>query len=432
MWPPIPGMTRPPLLRALQAADAGLPDGQLLGQFVGHGDVSALDALVRRHGPMVWNVCRRVLGDHHAAEDAFQATFLVLVRRAASIRASDALANWLYGVAHKTACKARATAARRRTREAPLDRAGEVEGPWLAESEDDLRPLLDLELSRLPGHYRAAIALCDLEGKTRAEAAGQLGLPEGTVASRLTRGRALLARRLARRGLAVTAGSLAAALSEASAVMPARVSSGAVAVAAEFLAGRSAAIPTGVAALTKGVLRDMLISKLKPPAAFMAVVAGVALAGYGLTGTVAPAQDRPPPAADRPKAETQPAVAVEGDEFARAYQGNDAAGDERFLGKRVRLSGYLQSVRAVAAGPGQPRLYLLVLFVNPGKGPPSQLPPDYSSLNVAFRFGADSRMELAGLKPRERVEVEGVCEGRTGEFITFTDCKIVDVERRRR
>jgi RNA polymerase sigma factor (sigma-70 family) len=417
-----------PLLRALQGDEAGPPDGQLLGQFVGRGDAAALDILVRRHGPMVWGVCRRLLRDPHDAEDAFQATFLVLVRRAASVRSPEALANWLYGVAHQTARKARATAARRRAREGPLSRAGEAEEPASAGRApgDDLRPLLDRELSRLPGRYRVAIVLCDLEGKTRAEAAGQLGLPAGTVASRLARGRAMLARRLARRGLAVSGGSLGVALSQA-AVVPARVSSAVVGLAADLVAGRTAAAPPGVAALTEGVLRDMLISKLKPAATILAVVVGVVLAVRGLTGASAPAQDRPPPRVDEPKAEPPPAAAVEGHEFAKAYQGNDAAGDERFLGKRVRMTGgWLESVKAVAAGPARPRSYLLILLVNPAKGRPSEN-PNWQPMHVAFQFGADSRKELAGLKPREWVEVEGSCEGRTGEFITFTDCKIVEL-----
>jgi RNA polymerase sigma factor (sigma-70 family) len=422
-----------PLVRALEGDEAVLTDGHLLGQFVGRRDISALDALVRRHGPMVWGICRRVLRDHHDAEDAFQTTFLVLVRRAASVRSPDALANWLYGVAHQTARKARATAARRRARATQLVRMMEAAEPASPEPApgDDLRPQLDAELSRLPGRYRAAIVLCDLEGKTRAEAAAQLGLPEGTVASRLARGRAMLARRLARRGLAITGGSLAVALSGAAGVVPAHVSSAVVGVAAEFVARRTAAGSPGVAALTEGVLRDMFISKLKTAAAILAVVVGIAIAARSLTGATAPAQDRPPLGVSEPKADAPPAVKVEGDDFAKTYQGNDAAGDERFLGKRVRMTGYLQSVKAVAAGPGQPRSYLLILLVNPGKGPPSET-QNWQPMHVGFRFGAESRKELAGHKPREWAEVEGTCEGRIGEFITFTDCKFGDVERSKR
>jgi RNA polymerase sigma factor (sigma-70 family) len=189
----------------------GQTDGQLLERFVRGRDGAALGTLVRRHAPMVWGVCRRTLAGHHEAEDAFQATCLALVRRAASIRSPELLANWLYRVAHKTARKARQMAATRHAREKPL---GPMPEPQ-AEPLDDAfgpgwRERLDEELDRLPEKYRLAIVLCDLQGRSRPEVAGQLGVPEGTVASRLARGRALLARRLARHGLKVSAGGLAA------------------------------------------------------------------------------------------------------------------------------------------------------------------------------------------------------------------------------
>ena len=152
-------------------------------------DEAAFEALVRRHGPMVLGVCRRVLRNHHDAEDAFQATFLVLVRKAASIVPREMVANWLYGVAYRTALKARSMIARQRVRERQVT---EMPEPEAAEPDDcwrDLQPLLDQELSRLPDKYRVPIVLCDLEGKTGKEAARQLGWPEGTVASRLARGR---------------------------------------------------------------------------------------------------------------------------------------------------------------------------------------------------------------------------------------------------
>src|SRR5215471_4443407 len=149
---------------------AGLTDGQLLEEYISRHDEAALAALVRRHGPMVWGVCRRVLGSYHDAEDAFQATFLVLVRKAASLARPELLANWLYGVAHQTALKARATTAKRRVRERQVTQMPE---PAVTEPDlwNDLQPLLDQELSRLPEKYRVAIVLCDLEAKTRKEAA---------------------------------------------------------------------------------------------------------------------------------------------------------------------------------------------------------------------------------------------------------------------
>src|SRR5438874_5795175 len=147
------------LRRALLLRDgAGLTDQQLLEDYTSRRDEAALAALVRRHGPMVWGVCRRVLSNYHDAEDAFQATFLVLVRKAASIASPELLANWLYGVAHQTALKARATTAKRRARERYV-----TDMPEPAVTEQDLRHelrlLLDRELSHLPDKYRFAIVL---------------------------------------------------------------------------------------------------------------------------------------------------------------------------------------------------------------------------------------------------------------------------------
>src|SRR2546422_7973044 len=158
---------------------------------------------------MVWGVCRRVLSSYHDAEDAFQATFLVLVRRAASIVSPTLVANWLYGVAHQTAMKARSTVGKRKVRERQVT---DMPEPAVAEQDlwNDLQPLLDQELSRLPDIYRVVIVLCDLEGKTRNEAARQLGLPEGTVGSRLARARAILGKRLAQRGVVVSGGAVVA------------------------------------------------------------------------------------------------------------------------------------------------------------------------------------------------------------------------------
>jgi RNA polymerase sigma factor (sigma-70 family) len=144
----------------LQREDAEQTDGQLLESFLNRHDEAAMEVILRRHGPMVWGVCRRVLSNDHDAEDAFQATFLVLVRRASSIASRELLGNWLYGVAHQTALKGRATAARRKGRERQVTRMPE---PAIAGQDvwDDLRPLLDQELSRLPDKYRAVIVLCD-------------------------------------------------------------------------------------------------------------------------------------------------------------------------------------------------------------------------------------------------------------------------------
>ena len=221
-------MATSPLNRVIQhfLADfgpdgGGMTDGELLARFLSSRDDNALAALVRRHAPMVWGVCCRLLHNHHDAEDAFQATFLVLVRKAADVP-RQAVANWLYGVARQTAVRLRATAAKRGRRETQVVNMPE---PTVAEVRDaDLQSVLDEELSRLPDHYRGVIVLCDLEGMTRKEAARQLGIPEGSVASRLARARVLLAKRLTRRGVVFSGGSVAAVLSagSASAVRPAR------------------------------------------------------------------------------------------------------------------------------------------------------------------------------------------------------------------
>jgi RNA polymerase sigma factor (sigma-70 family) len=274
------------LRRAVLLRDgAGLTDGQLLQDYLSRRDETALAALVRRHGPMVWGLCRRVLRNYHDAEDAFQATFLVLVRKASSIASKELLANWLYGVAHQTALNARATAARRKGRERQVTQMSE---PAVAERDlwSDLQPLLDEELGRLPVKYRSVIVLCDLEGKTRKEAARQLGVPEGTVAGHLARARAMLAKRLARRGITLSGGALAAVLSQnvAWAGVPTSVVSFTIHAASLWAVGQAAAAgatSVQVAALTEGVLKAMLLNKLKGALVTLALVVACLVAASG-------------------------------------------------------------------------------------------------------------------------------------------------------
>src|SRR5215472_9372202 len=184
-----------------------LSDGQLLDRFVERRDASAFEAIVERYGPLVWGVCRRVLRDHHDAEDAFQATFVVLARKAASVMPREKLGNWLYGVAFQTAMKARATRAKRWVRERP---AGEMTEPAAVADEhaDELLSRLDREVARLPEKYRLPIILCELENKTHRQAAAQFGWPVGTVSGRLSRAKAMLASRLSRRDATLTVGAL--------------------------------------------------------------------------------------------------------------------------------------------------------------------------------------------------------------------------------
>jgi RNA polymerase sigma factor (sigma-70 family) len=261
----------------------GLTDGQLLHRFIEAGDQVAFEALVRRHGPMVLGVCRRLLGHAHDAEDAFQATFLVLARKAASVVPREAVGNWLYGVAYHTALKAKAASARRRAKEKQVTVMPEPQ----AVQEDlwqELLPLLDRELSRLPDKYRLPAVLCDLEGRSRREVALQLRIPEGTLSSRLTTARRLLARRLRQQGLALAGGALAAALAEnaPAAGVPSSLVVSTVRAATLFTAGGAAATTSAqAAALAEGVLKGMFLSKLKLATALLLAVCGLAAVAGG-------------------------------------------------------------------------------------------------------------------------------------------------------
>lgn len=266
---------------ALRSDGVDLSDNELLDMFVRRRDEAAFAALVKRHGPMVMSVCRRVLGNCADAEDAFQAAFLVLARKASAIARRELLANWLYGVAHNVARKARAQVCRRRLLEKQVpalpDLAEVCEQPW-----SDVLPLLDRELSRLPAKYRSPIVLCHLEGKSHKQAAVQLGCPVGTVSGQLSRGKALLAQRLSRHIVGLSAGSLAGLLSQnaasASALNPGTIS--ATTKAAMLFATGKLAVPgiisPHVHLLTNGVLKTMLFKKL---ATISAAVCALVLIG---------------------------------------------------------------------------------------------------------------------------------------------------------
>src|SRR5271163_4771511 len=156
---PVNGLIQHFRRAALLHGAAGMSDGQLLDSYLRRGETAALEAIVQRHASMVWGVCRRLLHNHHDVEDAFQATFVVLVRKAATVRPREMVGNWLYGVAHQTALKAKAAAARRWLRERHMAQMPEPEAPC-QDLPSDLQPLLDQELSRLPDKYRIAIVLC--------------------------------------------------------------------------------------------------------------------------------------------------------------------------------------------------------------------------------------------------------------------------------
>jgi RNA polymerase sigma factor (sigma-70 family) len=253
----------------------------LLTAYVAGGDGATFAELVRRHGPMVLGVCSRLTGDPHDAEDAFQATFLVLARKAAVVRPREAVGGWLYGVARRTARDARRAAARRRAREGPMTDLPQPPDPDDAWA--DVRPILDEELARLPDGYRLAVVLCDLEGRPRREAARHLGVPHGTLSNRLAAARRMLARRLTRRGVAL-AGGLAVALTRHAA---ARVPAALAAAAARAADPTTAVASAAVTVLTEGAIKAMFLAKLKLPTMFLILVTAAGLGGGMLARPVA-------------------------------------------------------------------------------------------------------------------------------------------------
>jgi len=265
-----------------QGTVSGLSEVELLERFVAQRDEAAFEALVARHGPIVLAVCRHLLCDPRDVEDAFQATFLVLVRKAHSIRQRELLGNWLYGVAHRVAVRARANAARRKSLERIVEDA-RLE-PMTDVERHELQPLLHEEINRLPAKYRIPIVLCYLEGQTHAETAAQLGCPVGTVHGRLARAREMLKKRLTRRGVGLSAGAAAALLTEkvTRAAVPQTLIDATIKYAVIVVAGRGAAagaVSATVASLTEGVLKTMLLCKLR--------VAAVAIVAFGITLTSA-------------------------------------------------------------------------------------------------------------------------------------------------
>jgi RNA polymerase sigma factor (sigma-70 family) len=268
-----PGL--PEMLERLRQASGGLTDVQLLDRFAATRDEASFAAIVRRHGPMVLGVCRRVLRQEQDAEDVFQATFLVLAQKASSVLKRESLGCWLYGVAYRTALASVALRARRRAVERQVKHMPQ---PDVAPAEvPDWRPLLDRELSRLSEKYRAAVVLCDLEGRTHKEAARLLGVPESTLANRLVRARTLLAKRLRGRGVTLPGTALAAALA---AEMAAAVPVALVRPTVQAAAGRLTAASGPAVVLMRGMMRAMLLRKLKSVS--LAVVVAAALGAAGL------------------------------------------------------------------------------------------------------------------------------------------------------
>jgi RNA polymerase sigma factor (sigma-70 family) len=242
-------------------------DGVLLERFAAHGDEAAFEALLQRHGPMVFGLCRRLLADTAEAEDAFQATFLVLVRRARSVRKRESLGSWLFGVASRIARRARAGAARRRRREQAAARTADGAAP--PAEPNDLRRVLDEEIDRLPEKYRAPVVLCYFEGRTNEEAARQLRWPTGTVQGRLARARNLLRSRLTRRGVALGAAGLAVV---AGAAVPASLGAATHLTAQLWAADWAAGPPTPAVVLARGFLHSIKVNKMRMLLGMLALI----------------------------------------------------------------------------------------------------------------------------------------------------------------
>jgi RNA polymerase sigma factor (sigma-70 family) len=290
-------------------AIGNLSDRDLLAHFADRtGDASgyAFEAIVRRHGPMVLGVCRRMLGHEHRAEDVFQATFLVLALKAGAIRKPDSLGPWLHGVAARISRRAKASGAVRR------EKAGIPENVITIDRDpcnQELHNALDEEIERLPASYRKAIVLCYLEGKTQEDAARALGWTKGTVSGRLARAKDLLRARLTRRGLAPSVGLMAGALGEAklSAAVPASLTTATARVAQGVVLGRAETVAASAAVMTlaRGGLRALALGKLKVVAATVlmatSLVAGVAWTNAGPPGAEPAEQTAPAPIPKRPR-----------------------------------------------------------------------------------------------------------------------------------
>jgi RNA polymerase sigma factor (sigma-70 family) len=302
------------------APDEELSDGALLERFLGRRDEAAFASLLERHGPMVLGVCRRVLGDSHDAEDAFQATFLVLARKAASIQKQTSVGSWLYGVAQRISCKARSQAAARRERERrvvsmpgrePID-----ELTW-----QELRGILDEEVGRLPEKYRAPVVLCHLEGKSYEQAARDLGCPKSTLARRLGKAHELLRGQLAGRGLAMSAAALALVLTERATAAPVGASLGLNIVQAAARVAAGQAPEAGVLSKRAIKLAEEAMTGMtgiKGKLVLLLVVLGL-IAGAALVGHAAWTKQEPPrtdpkgPAAAKQEPKKAPPTDRDGD-----------------------------------------------------------------------------------------------------------------------
>jgi RNA polymerase sigma factor (sigma-70 family) len=376
-------------------------DPELLQRFHAQRDQDAFHALIRRHGPMVLDVCRGVLANEADVEDAFQATFLILVRKAGSIRKTGSLASWLHGVAYRTALKARSQSAVRKKHEtrlpARLSSARDEPG-W-----SEIQQVLHEELHGLSERYRAPLVLCYLEGMTQDAAAVQLNLAKSTLRERLERGRAQLRLRLIRRGLGPAALLLAAAWPAArtTAGVPAALAASTLEAAAFGVAGKagSAVISVAVSSLTEGVLRTMFLTKMK---SLSIVFAAVMLLGLGVgtatlpVPTTAQAQTEAPTqvpgsgrASGQPPPIVLPAVAPDAD-LSDLIQ-LDPRTDEHAIPPdvvRLNVREFKLPVQIRPEERGKLRLVNLYVYVSPDQGKSWQRVGPITPEEDGFRFTA--------------------------------------------
>ena len=362
---------------------SGLTDGELMRRCTSVVDDSAAAAftvLVGRHGPMVLRVCYQVLGDTHDAQDAFQATFLVLARKARSVRNYDSLASWLYGVADRVAKRARAEAARRRAHERrraeltalALETAGE-------QTESETWPELHEEVASLPEKLRVPIILCYLEGLTAEAAAQQLGCPRGTVLSRLSRARERLRERLARRGFSLSAGLPLYATKSA---VPDALSHATVHAAVRITAGKTTAgtLPTSVAALTEGVLRMMSRARL---VTVVGTVLAISAMSIGVGAVVSQTAGGPPPVAHAGRVgKKEPPVSSKDDPSRKGKeQGGEIVVRASDLSRRGDDDGFAGTV-AIDPKTAEWRTIYKGLSMGPGRVSPDGRYIVYSNLGV--------------------------------------------------
>ncbi|QEH31875.1 ECF RNA polymerase sigma factor SigE [Aquisphaera giovannonii] len=338
----------------------GLGDAELLRRYAGSGDEAAFAALVARHGPMVAATCRAVLRDHHDAEDAFQATFLVLARKAGSVRAGEALGGWLHRVAYRAAVQRRIEVGRRRRAEVEA-RPMEVPDRGPAAADFEACSMLHQEIDRLPEALRLPVVLCDLEGLTYEQAAGRLRCTAPALYHRLAKGRKRLRDRLVRRGLTAAAAgtTIEASRATASAAVPAAWASAAVA------AGAGGTVPPAVASLAHSLIRSLLMSRIKTMA-----VGILALGAMISAGVVALAAARPEPAPSAtptptppPPRAASPPPATEGRGSRFTVEARDLATDALMPDVRIELkatdgSGSKVGFTSNADGPGVSRFSL--------------------------------------------------------------------------